>query len=261
LKALLDKLNPGTVGQITALRQKAKEIKLINFNNDVNNMITALTSIKSQIDDLGGTFDDYMMVCFSALLSGSNMAFNNLISSKQSEYYMGTLSDPAVLLSFAEANYNNFVISGTWNQVTVPDPSIIAAMRTELTVLKTALLNATTQKTNSEHNGKQTSEIAAWRYVKSQESVKRDGKIFHWCPKHKGKDGEMTGLYVTHKAEDHDDWLANKKKNNQRNKKKNADNQTQVSEFGKLQLDPALQAALVTGFCDQGADDEESQVN
>jgi hypothetical protein len=46
LKAILDKLMPGTVGQIDALRQKAKDIKLTTYGNDVNNILLNLSVLK-----------------------------------------------------------------------------------------------------------------------------------------------------------------------------------------------------------------------
>jgi hypothetical protein len=206
LKANLDKLMPGIVGQIDVLRQKAKDIKLSTYGNDVNNMITDLISIKGQVDDLRGTFDDYFSACFSALLSGPDKTFNNFIQAKHSEYYMGTLTDLSILLSFAEANYNNLVTPGQWAKVNGEqgkDNAVIAALKTELRILKTAILNAANTNPAPRNN---ISQIADWRYTKQAgvDTVERDGKIFHWCPNHKGKSGEMTGLYVTHKAEDHD---------------------------------------------------------
>jgi len=269
LKVLLDKLNPATVGQINALRTKAREIRLSSFNHDVNNMITELTAIRTQIDDLGGSFDDYMNVCFSALLSGHNASFNNLIAAKQSEYYMGAYTDPAALLSFAEATYNNFVTSGTWNK---PSPeTIIAALATELRALKAA--GKANVNTSNSNNNNTSSFIADWRYTKTEPMVNRDGKTFHWCPKHKGKNGEMTGLYVTHKPEDHDEWVANKKKPFSQRRAKATGSSVSTSDStvitsnrqsdkdtSKLQLDPSLQSALVTGaFLDSLVDDE--QVN
>lgn len=264
LKAILDKLMPGTVGQIDALRQKAKEIKLSTYGNDVNNMITELVSIKGQVDDLGGTFDDYLSVCFSALLSGPDKTFNNLIRAKQSEYYMGTLTDPSTLLSFAEANYNNLVTSGQWvkdNTEQGKDNAIIAALKTELRILKTAIFNAATTNPAPRNN---ISQIADWRYTKQAgvNTVERDGKVFHWCPNHKGKNGEMTGLYVTHKAEDHNMWLENKKifnaKRKQNSTKDSATGQD-TSDFGRLKLDDNLKSALVTGgFLDSLVTDDNS---
>jgi hypothetical protein len=252
LKAILDKLMPGTVGQIDALRQRAKDIKLSTYGNDVNNMITELVSIKGQVDDLGGTFDDYLSACFSALLSGPDKTFNNLIRAKQSEYYMGTLTDPSTSLSFAEANYNNLVASGQWdkeNGEQGKDNAVIAALKTELRILKTAILNAANTNPAPRNN---ISQIADWRYTKQAgvDTVERDGKIFHWCPNHKGKSGEMTGLYVTHKAEDHDKWLENKKNFNAKRKQNSAkDSATgqNTSNLGRLQLDDNLKSALVTG--------------
>jgi hypothetical protein len=79
-------------------------------------MITELVMMKGHINDIGGTFDDYMNVCFTALLSGpADETLHHLICAKQSEYYMGILTEPSHLLAYyAEANYNNLVSTGKW---------------------------------------------------------------------------------------------------------------------------------------------------
>ena len=90
---------------------------------------------------------------------------------------------------------------------------VIAALTTELRILKRVILKAAMANNTSRNN---TSQIADWRFTKQTgaETVECDGKVFHWCPNHKGRNGKMTGLYVTQKAEDHDKWLENKKNTN-----------------------------------------------
>jgi hypothetical protein len=272
LKAILDKLTPGTVGQIAALRQRAKDIKLSNFDNDVNDMITELVTIKGQIDDLGGTFDDYMNVCFTALLSGPDKSFNNLISAKQSEYYMGSLTEPSELLAYAEANYNNLVSTGKWAKQDNNSKAIIAALASELKMLKTVLLTAATNRSkDNNNNGAGGFQIADWRYTKQPgaDSVEKDGKVYHWCPKHKGKNGEVTGLYVTHKPEDHDSWLEQKKQNNSRRRQNRskpdasiADKKQGAQAGGeRLKLDENLKAALVSGQLLSSIFEDDESVN
>ena len=36
--------------------------------------------------------------------------------------------------------------------------------------------------------------------------MKYNKKTWWWCPKHKDKEGNMVGMYVRHKPEDHDKW-------------------------------------------------------
>jgi hypothetical protein len=233
-------------------------------------MITELVTIKGQIDDLGGTFDDYMNVCFAALLSGPDKTFNNLICAKQSEYYMGSLTEPSDLLSYAEANYNNLVSTGKWAKQNDNSKALIAALTTELKVLKTAILSTVTtnmKDSNIANNHLNRSQIAEWRYTKQQgaEAVERDGKTYYWCPNHKGKNGDLTGLYVTHKPEDHSSWLEQKKQSGARRRQNRtkSDNTTttSVTDGGKLKLDENLKTALVTGQFLNSLFDDESSVN
>jgi hypothetical protein len=60
----------------------------------------------------------------------------------------------------------------------------------------------------------------------------------------------MTGLYVTHKADDHDKWLKHKKNFNAKRKQnstKDCATGQNTSNLGRLQLDDNLKSALVTG--------------
>ena len=182
---------------------------------------------------------------------------------------MGTLKDPSELLTYAEAIYNNLVTSEQWNYNTSKDNSILAALKTELKILKTAILQSSISGNSSSNtsSSRNVPHIAEWCYSKltGQDSVQRDGKNFHWCPKHKGKNGDLTGLYVTHKAEDHDVCVANKSSFNssKRNKNKSASsdgngigNQGSSQQGQQLQLDPHLKSALCTGsMVDSLADD------
>ena len=54
-----------------------------------------------------------------------------------------------------------------------------------------------------------SSAIEAWRMKNTAPMVERDGKIWWWCPKHVIP-GRYDGLYVTHKPEDHEEWVQKK---------------------------------------------------
>ena len=40
----------------------------------------------------------------------------------------------------------------------------------------------------------------------------RDGKTWHWCPKHVHPHGKFNGLYCLHTPENHDEWKAKYRK-------------------------------------------------
>ena len=78
-----------------------------------------------------------------------------------------------------------------------------------------------------------------------------DGKTWHWCKRHK-KEGVYDDLFVTHREDDHDDWLD--RKNKWKNKKRQATAPTTTSTSGatplayKLTLSNNLKAAMITNF-------------
>jgi hypothetical protein len=83
------------------------------------------------------------------------------------------------LLSFAEANYNNLVTPGQWAKVNGEqgkDNAVIAALKTEIRILKTAILNAANANPAPKNN---ISQIADWRYTKQAgvDTVECDGKF------------------------------------------------------------------------------------
>ena len=87
---------------------------------------------------------------------------------------------------------------------------------------------------------------------KGPEKLDKDGKTWFWCSHHK-IEGQYSGLYVSHKAEDHDAWL--KQKNEQLAKRRQAKDSEKESDEGnqpednrsnKLVISDSLKAALMT---------------
>ena len=86
---------------------------------------------------------------------------------------------------------------------------------------------------------------------KGQDQVNRDGKTWFWSPHHKMK-GKYDGLYVTHKPEEHEEWVRKKNERNAR-KKKTRDEQKETDQISqndvngsKLTISNSLKAALMT---------------
>ena len=46
--------------------------------------------------------------------------------------------------------------------------------------------------------------IKSWSMKKTEDSVKREGRTWYWCP-HQKVEGSYDGLYVMHKPEEHDE--------------------------------------------------------
>ena len=87
--------------------------------------------------------------------------------------------------------------------------------------------------------------------TKTTDTLERDGKTWHWCPKHVIP-GTYNGLYVTHKPEDHEEWK--KRRDNWRaktcnstfNSKPKEEVEKQDGDNKKLALTDTLKAALLT---------------
>ena len=85
---------------------------------------------------------------------------------------------------------------------------------------------------------------------KTTPMVERDGKNWWWCPKHVIP-GRYDGLYVTHKPEDHEEWVQKKEVRKAKfvKERKNDGNGPKDDSEGtnkKLALTDTLKAALLT---------------
>ena len=82
--------------------------------------------------------------------------------------------------------------------------------------------------------------------------MEKEGKTWFWCPHHK-MEGKYDGLYVTHKPEEHDEWL--QRKNARLSRKKctkndaksdESSNKKEDEDSNKLVISDSLKAALMT---------------
>ena len=81
------------------------------------------------------------------------------------------------------------------------------ALTTKIQELESKLsANATNSGNGNGTENKQPFKIDEWRYVKHGKSVKKDGKMWWWHPKH----NNGNGMYVRHPPCDHDQWAAQK---------------------------------------------------
>jgi hypothetical protein len=89
--------------------------------------------------------------------------------------------------------------------------------------------------------------------------VKKEGKTYYWCDKHKHPDSEQSGMYVFHKPTKHDAWKKKKDEFNARKKGKGKSTEHNSSatpstapptasnaSASKLSLAKSLQEALTT---------------
>ena len=94
-----------------------------------------------------------------------------------------------------------------------PSAKVISVLATQVTNLEKRLeeQSSSTEAAlvahgngNGKGKGKVTLRIAIWRTEKGAAEVTRDGKKWYRCP-HYVKEGIFDGLYMTHKACDHDE--------------------------------------------------------
>ena len=92
--------------------------------------------------------------------------------------------------------------------------------------------------------------IKFWRMKKTEDTLERDDNTWYWCPHHK-MEGAYDGLYVTHKAGEHDKWKKNKaqfckKKFESSNNNNDIKDDKEVKSEKKLTINDNLKAVLLT---------------
>ena len=167
------------------------------------------------------------------------------------------------------AYYVNLKNTGVWKTEMSCNSQIIA-LTTQLTKLKTEIGKLSASKgTPKPNKGKPTGGPAKyvfelWRLEKVDNKVEHnmiehDGKTWYWCNKHKyNNKGVITnGMYVTHKPDGHDNWVARRNKGRKSGATASTSNETagkpaatpsvsNDSSALKCSLSKSLQAALVT---------------
>ena len=207
---VLESVNPNTRVGVARLKQKLRETRLGGYNHNVRDMLTAVQSTYTMIEELGFKHDDIVMDVFAALLSTKNQIFKDFIQRKKDAWETGedmTLGD---ISEYALNKYNNMVEQKSWQQKESSESKLIALM--------TDLVNKNGKKPNPERSqntqsGKTCStSVESWRMKKKGDTIERDGKTWHWCPDHFLK-GVFDGLYMLHKpGAGHQEWLERKNK-------------------------------------------------
>jgi hypothetical protein len=117
----------------------------------------------------------------------------------------------------AGSYYTNMVASGDW-KLEVGKNAQIIALTTQITEFKTAFNQIKIDKSTKLHGEdtpkqlcKQIFSFQIWRLTKLNNkkefnTVKKEGKTYYWCDKHKHPDSEQSGMYVFHKPTEHDAW-------------------------------------------------------
>ncbi len=251
-----------------------KKLTISQYDNNDQLYFDAIMFSKIQIDqkDLTAyTKDAFIQDIFLQLKHESLPAKLRLEFGHQETRWMMNKSvvTSQALMDDTAAYYINLKNTGAWKMEMSCNSQIIA-LTTQLTELKIELGKLSASKgTPKLDEGKPTGGPAKysfelWRVKRVDDKaehnmVERDEKTWYWCDKHKynNKGVISNGMYVTHKPDGHDDWLARRKNGRKGGAAASTSNKTtgkstitpsvsNDSSALKLSLSKSLQAALVT---------------
>ena len=257
VKLILAIINPSTCIGMQCLKVHIETATLSKHANNVVDMLDFMQENYDKIIAANDTFDDLVRHIFRALLTCPNHIFRDLIQRTKDDWDIGGDIDADSLSLMAKTKYNNMFLAGEWTQLD-PKDAKIAALTTRLaTIEQLRAGNPTPSSKTSGTIGSDTLNVAGmtnlpvWRTIKKGESIVSDGKTYHWCPHHVLQ-GKFDGLYMPHKAEEHDAWKAEKKERRDKYNKKssappsNEPTPSSVSDAPTLGLSERMKAALLT---------------
>ena len=239
LQLIMEHIMPSTRVGVSDLKDKLKAVSMANFSHNPRDMLQHMKSVYEEIQEQGGTHEDYLLDVFRALKTAKNDDFLTLVKKQKTDWDTGTDIDVNVLAKQCVLHYNNLVKTKSWSETSAKEDKLIA-LSTELKELKHTL--ATYNKDGPAQKSTFQSRVPEWRLTKTLgDKVEKDGKQWHWCHK-QHNDGK--GMYVTHAPENHTEW-AEKKKADKDAKKKGTTSDDKVKT---LQPNEKLKAAMVAKF-------------
>ena len=139
---------------VEILRQKIETIRLHQYNNDVDLMITDIEKSFKRIKSLGGTCDSIIRYTITALRSGPNDEFNAYINRIKDnvESRSGQNKDISfdTLCEIARGKFNNMHANKEWDKVNPCDAQILALTTEVQSLKKTATVLASAASNNSQ---------------------------------------------------------------------------------------------------------------
>ena len=245
-------INPSTRVGVSDLKSNLRSARLVQFQYNVTDLTDKMMTDYELILEKKGSHEDIVLDLFTSLLSGKNDIFSGFIQRRKDDWETGTEETHESLVQVANTKYNNMVMQGNWKNVDGKDSKMVALL-TKVNDLEEKLKNrsSTSNQPTSGQPSNKFFTLDVWRMKYDGDSKVVDGKTWYWCKRHK-QDGVYDGLYVTHKEEDHDDWLA--KKSHWNKKKRSAPAPSTTSTSGstpsadKLTLSNNLKAAMITNF-------------
>lgn len=258
LQILLQKCKPSTRVGVSSLKTKIRNHKLANFGYNVVDMLESMEALRQEIEELGQTHDDIILDMFNALETGKNEKFNSHIDKMRTQWEEGEDFDVDQITTAATTKYNNLLEAKKWKTDGDQRNSKIVALTTQVEELKKQIQGQSSNASGGTSNGRGDRSGAKssnrgptlpddqqWRLKKSfGNHVHKMDKDWYWCSK---QHNHGKGMYVTHKEEDHTDWVERKKRNKDQSNSDSA--KSGGSSRGKsLQLNDKMRAAMVAKF-------------
>jgi len=254
---LLQSCNPSTRVGISELKTDLRNATSSKFQHNVKTLTDYLSSKYREIEERGQEHQDFLLDLFNALQTVPNPDFAAKIRDERQAWEIGGDKPADQIIAEALTIYNNAVSQNRWDNKDPKDAKIMA-LTTEVQQLRAETKQFSAMVTNnssgkpkgsaSSDTSKDFLSIKSWRMVKTNDSVERDGKTWYWCPHHK-VEGSYDGLYVTHKAEEHDEWKNNRsqfRKKKFETKKDGDSDAASNNGSRKLYMNDNLKAALLT---------------
>ena len=252
---IFQKIDPNTVVGMDSVLKRMENVKLGDFSNDVDQMLSEMETSYRILQDNNRPPENYRRLLLDALITGPNHVFNEWIQRITDDIEAGfgtNVNVPADKLIIASrTKYNNMVEKKEWSRVDPRDAQIMA-LSTKLEALtKTGKREGTALATTGDgkDGGEFVSGLPKWRTVKDGAKKTMDGTQYWWCDKHVHKDGLWNGLYVRHPPEKHDeimDRFAKKKQKQEESGDKEA--KKEPGALSTLELQENMKRVLVTNL-------------
>ena len=110
---IFEKIDPSTIVGFDSLLKNLETMKLGDFSNNVDTMLTRMVALYSTLYDNGQGPRHYRRYIFKALLTGPNAQFNNFITRIKDDVESGIGTNarisPDQLITACRSKYNNMV--------------------------------------------------------------------------------------------------------------------------------------------------------
>lgn len=252
LKLVLDKCSPSTLSKIDNIKTELSNMKMSDYEDNVENLLDAFESKLQMILDMGGQVEEKYKYLFRALQTSTNEDFNQDIRTMRMRYYRGEGKSFPDILRAANDLYKNMKADEVWGKKSEKDIKI-AALTTKLSTLTelTKVLVSKVDESKKPKGGTSDSR-ADWKFVFKGDSIDRDGKTYFWCPDpshNKTKEQKIPGMYcISHgngSGVSHEESRkAGANKRNSSDKDSEPPKSDPVKDSGKLSLSEKLKTAI-----------------